>query len=76
MSYNPTMGMIPGYDTLVRYRNANKMQNDWNRNVGSKGRKMAYDTYRYDYGSVRQAMSSLYNDAVSIGSSFALPFKR
>lgn len=78
MNYNHRLGYIPGYDALIRYRTAQEKQKDWAKNVGRKGRRIAYATDRFDFGSSayeRKAMNQVYNASIaSIGYS-RLPFR-
>lgn len=75
MGYNHALGMIPGYDALVKYNAKIKRQQDWERNVGSKGRRIAYADRRPDYGATSTAFREITGAVGGMVGSAYLPFR-
>lgn len=75
MTYKSYYGFIPGYDAIWNWSSRTKAYNDWQRNVGSKGRRIAYVHRRQDFGSTRSAMQEIRHDVADMLSDSALPFE-
>lgn len=75
MKYNPHMGAIPGYDALVSYNEKKRRYKDWQKNVGSKGRRIAYADRRPDFGSTGTAFKEVTSGVASTMASVYLPFR-
>lgn len=74
MAYKQHLGAIPGYDAITQYKAKKQRQKDWQKNVGSKGRRIVYADRRPDYGATSTAFSQMTSSLNATMGSAMLPF--